>query len=254
MGDNNKSSISLVIETIICVLLVGVLIFGGILVYKNSNNSSNNTNSIAQTDNNNEKVKDKTEDEEDKPSTTVNITNNTHQEVINPDSSPKTVINHVVTPSSPQVTSFGIGDIYLSDVYSFLSLRSASSTSSSCIVKLAPCTELVILKNSTNNMVYVRVNEGLYSGYTGYVSASYITKRGYGLQRGSINSSYYYVSGVKEYLPIRSIPEIDDRYLIGKVYNGDNVMLLEKTNNKFWKVKDVDHNVVGYVVADYLTK
>ena len=99
MGDNNKSSISLVIETIICVLLVGVLIFGGILVYKNSNNSSNNTNSIAQTDNN-EKVKDKTEDEEDKPSTTVNITNNTHQEVINPDSSPKTVCGHCETENN----------------------------------------------------------------------------------------------------------------------------------------------------------
>lgn len=249
MGDkDSKSNIRLVIETITCVLLIGILIFAGILVYRNLNNtSSNNTISNKQTDDNNSE--DKTTS-----STTVNITNNTHQEVINPDSSPKTVINHVVTPSSPQVTSFGIGDIYLSDVYSFLSLRSASSTSSSCIAKLAPCTELVILRNSTNNMVYVRVNEGLYSGYTGYVSASYITKRGYGLQRGSINSSYYYVSGVKEYLPIRSIPEIDDRYLIGKVYNGDNVMLLEKTNNKFWKVKDVDHNVVGYVVADYLTK
>lgn len=61
-----------------------------------------------------------------------------------------------------------------------------------------------------------------------------------------------YVSGTKDFLPIRSIAAIDDNYLIGKLYNGDTVLLIEKTNSKFWKVKDVKHNIVGYVVADYL--
>ena len=249
MGDkDSKSNIRLVIETITCVLLIGILIFAGILVYRNLNNtSSNNTISNKQTDDNNSE--DKTTS-----STTVNITNNTQTEVVNPDSDSNTIVNNGVTPSYSQVTTFDVGDVYLADVYSFLSLRNSSSTSATCIAKLSPCTELVILSNSTDNMVYVRVNGGVYSGYTGYVNGAYITEKGYSLKRASITSSYYYVSGVKEYLPIRSIPAIDDRYLIRKLYNGDTVVLIQKTNSKFWKVKDVEHNVVGYVVADYLRK
>lgn len=241
MKDHNdmNSHLNLAIRIITCVLLLVICVLGGMIVNNNlMNNRNHATNTVVQTEA-------KSQPKEDK---NVNITIEDKRDIV------------VVQPKEKVIIEKNrndkVGKIYLADVYEYLSLRTSASTSAPVKANLSPCTEMTVLSDSYDPMVYVCVNTGSYAGYTGYVNENYITQKGYQLIRVNNNSNYgyYYVYNTKEYLPIRSYPEINDAYEIGRTYNGQKVLVIEKTNDKFWLVEDVNSGIVGYVVKSYLTR
>lgn len=274
MKDN--SNINLMIRIIVCILLLAIVILGAVIVNNNliekkdsstkevvnteekndlikedSNTNNKDNNSAMNKDNdtaNNKDDNSETNNKDDNP--TINIENKSEIIIVEPKK------DIVIEKSTNNFISNKVGKIYLADVYEYLSLRTSPSTSAPVKASIPPCTEMTVLGDAYDPMVYVRINTGLYAGYTGYVNEDYLTQKGYSLIRANSNSSYeyYYVYNTKEYLPIRAIAELNDAYEIGRLYNGQVVLVIEKTNDMFWKVKDVNSGKVGYVVESYLTK
>lgn len=103
-------------------------------------------------------------------------------------------------------------------------------------------------------MVYVKVIGGSFNGATGYVNKEYITREGEKSKRVDAYDQCFIVSGVQEYLPLRSNCFYDDEYEIRRLYNGDKVLLVENLGGDFWFVRDVNSGDVGYVSHKYLKK
>ena len=94
------------------------------------------------------------------------------------------------------------------------------------------------------------------SAERGYVRCSYLTdsksKVVYPFKEPKDKTviGEYYVTGVKNYLPIYSRPNTGGD-VRGKLNNGDKVGLIEKTNGSFWYIGA--NGVYGWVSASYLT-
>ena len=94
------------------------------------------------------------------------------------------------------------------------------------------------------------------SAERGYVRCSYLTdsksKVVYPFKEPKDKTviGEYYVTGVKNYLPIYSRPNTGGD-VRGKLNNGDKVGLIEKTNGSYWYIGA--NGVYGWVSASYLT-
>lgn len=82
----------------------------------------------------------------------------------------------------------------------------------------------------------------------GYVNADYV------VNSGNTPSSYgmYRVAGVKNYLALRSAPEYNAWNEIGKMYNGEEVEVLNKGTGSYWYVYSGKLGKNGYVNSTYL--
>lgn len=97
-----------------------------------------------------------------------------------------------------------------------------------------------------------------HSAERGYVRTSYLTddkNKVVGVNKEPKDKTIvgdYYVQGVNSYLSLRSEPS-SGASLRGKLYNGDKVGLIQKTNGSFWYVYSYGLGQYGYVAASYLT-
>ncbi len=97
-----------------------------------------------------------------------------------------------------------------------------------------------------------------HSAERGYVRTSYLTddkNKVVGVNKEPKDKTIvgdYYVKGVNSYLSLRSEPS-SGASLRGKLYNGDKVGLIQKTNGSFWYVYSYGLDQYGYVAASYLT-
>lgn len=97
-----------------------------------------------------------------------------------------------------------------------------------------------------------------HSAERGYVKIAYLTDdkdKVVGVNKEPKDKTIvgdYYVQGVDSYLSLRSEPS-SGASLRGKLYNGDKVGLIQKTNGTYWYVYSYGLDQYGYVVASYLT-
>ena len=65
----------------------------------------------------------------------------------------------------------------------------------------------------------------------------------------------YYVSGVENFLGVRTAKVYDNSNEIGKAYEGDEIQVFDKnTGSKYWYVYSPTYNKWGYVNYNYLKK
>lgn len=146
------------------------------------------------------------------------------------------------------------GPIYYADVYDFLTLRNAPSTSAGEIDRLLPFTAMRV-ESWTNGMAYVTVLE---TNQTGYVNGDYITadpnstKRA-GKSKSPVNMTghgfsvgNYCFADVKEYLTLRNAPSTSAGEL-ARLPDDTMMVILEICNEKMMKVQVVSTGQVGYV-------
>ena len=83
-------------------------------------------------------------------------------------------------------------------------------------------------------------------GYYGYVNKNYLTgtKPGEGMMT---------VSVAKGYLALRNAMAYDDKNVIGELYTGDQVQVVDKTSDTYWYVYAPSLKKYGYVNRNYLT-
>ena len=62
----------------------------------------------------------------------------------------------------------------------------------------------------------------------------------------------YFITGVKQYLPLWSEPNSSSK-VRAQLYNNGKVGLIQKTTGSFWYVYDYNKNVYGWVSTSYLT-
>ena len=158
--------------------------------------------------------------------------------------------------SKPAVST---GPIYYADVYDFLTLRNAPSTSAGEIDRLLPFTAMRV-ESWTNGMAYVTVLE---TNQTGYVNGDYITadpnstKRA-GKSKSPVNMTghgfsvgNYCFADVKEYLTLRNAPSTSAGEL-ARLPDDTMMVILEICNEKMMKVQVVSTGQVGYVNRNYV--
>ena len=151
------------------------------------------------------------------------------------------------------------GPIYYADVYDFLTLRNAPSTSAGEIDRLLPFTAMRV-ESWTNGMAYVTVLE---TNQTGYVNGDYITadpnstKRA-GKSKSPVNMTghgfsvgNYCFADVKEYLTLRNAPSTSAGEL-ARLPDDTMMVILEICNEKMMKVQVVSTGQVGYVNRNYV--
>ena len=144
--------------------------------------------------------------------------------------------------------------VYYADVYDFLTLRNAPSTSAGEIDRLLPFTAMRV-HSWNNGMAYVTVLE---TNQTGYVNGDYITtdpnstKRA-GKSPSTINMTShgfsvgnYCYADVKEYLTLRNAPSTSAGEL-ARLPDDTMMVILEICNEKMMKVQVVSTGQVGYV-------
>ncbi|HMM06618.1 MAG TPA: SH3 domain-containing protein [Clostridiales bacterium] len=120
------------------------------------------------------------------------------------------------------------------------------------------------LKNGYKVSVLEETNDSYWyvfdyhSAERGYVRISYLTddkNKVVGVHQEPKDKTIvgdYYVQGVNSYLSLRSEPS-SGASLRGKLYNGDKVGLIQKTNGSFWYVYSYSLDQYGYAAASYLT-
>ncbi|MBQ6810806.1 MAG: SH3 domain-containing protein, partial [Firmicutes bacterium] len=110
-----------------------------------------------------------------------------------------------------------------------------------------------VLEKTNNSYWYVFDYN---SAERGYVRTAYLTddeSKVVGIDKEPEDKTVigdYFVTGVKNYLPIYSDTSTSST-VRGKLYNGDKVGLIEKTNSTFWYISA--NGVYGWVSASYLT-
>lgn len=153
-----------------------------------------------------------------------------------------------------------LGDYYVTDLETYLSLRESPSEQADLLAKLYNGYKLALLERTSGSYWYVYDYN---SGRFGYVSPNYLTNDESKVKNGETEVyvtpkstqiiADYYVTGTKNYLAIRSVPNGSASSEIGKSYNGRTVGVIEKTNNTFWYVYDYSSGLYGYVKCAYLT-
>ena len=194
-------------------------------------------------------------------------TNNTMVRVVTVDNGYAGYVNrNYITPQgsatvragkskTPAVTS---DTLYYADVYDYLTLRNAASTSAGELDRLPPYTAMYV-HSWTNGMAYVTVVD---SGATGYVNADYISSNPNAMVRAGKSSSGsapvhgfsvgdYCYADVNEYLTLRNAPSTSAGEL-NRLPDGTKLLILELTNSTMMKVRVVSTGEVGYVNRDYV--
>lgn len=155
--------------------------------------------------------------------------------------------------SKSQEASSVDGIVYIADVYEYLTLRNAPSTSAAAICLLPPYTELYITEFTNDPMVKV-ITIG--TGFTGYVNRNYLAKKGSATiragkssQQASASDPIYYAD-VYDYLTLRNAPSTSageiDRLL------PFTAMRVHSRTNGMAYVTVVDTSQTGYVNTDYI--
>lgn len=170
---------------------------------------------------------------------------------------PATTEDVVVIDQSAQSTAEAAssvdGIVYIADVYEYLTLRNAPSTSAAAICLLPPYTELYITEFTNDPMVKV-ITIG--TGFTGYVNRNYLVKKGSATiragkssQQASSSDPIYYAD-VYDYLTLRNAPSTSageiDRLL------PFTAMRVHNRTNGMAYVTVVDTSQTGYVNTDYI--
>lgn len=172
-----------------------------------------------------------------------------------------------------------IGTYYVYGTTNYLAIRSeASSSSDAEIGKTFNGNSVAVIEMTNNTFWYIYDYS---SGIYGYVKCAYLTSEypyydyydyydGYDYYDDYYYDDsyyddysdddyydyygYYYVSGTTNYLAIRSEPSSSSAVEIGKTYNGNMVMVIEKTNSTFWYIYDYYTGLYGYVKCAYLVQ
>lgn len=161
-------------------------------------------------------------------------------------------------PTKETIEEISLGEYYVTNTKSYLSLREAPGNDSNIIAKLYNGYCVSLVEQTSSKYWYVfDYNSGEY----GYVLKGYLTddesKVKNGVETVKPTSTTiiadYYVTGTKNYLAIRSAPSSSSTVEIGKSYNGNVVGVIEKTNGTFWYVYDYSSGLYGYVKCAYLS-
>ena len=148
--------------------------------------------------------------------------------------------------------------IYYADVYDYLTLRNAASTSAGELNRLLPFTAMFV-HSRTNGMAYVTVVD---TGETGYVNADYITSdpnstvragknRGVSTTSHGFSVGNYCYADVNEYLTLRDAPSTSADE-ITRLADDTMMVILELTNDTMMKVQVVSTGEIGYVNREYV--
>ncbi len=157
-----------------------------------------------------------------------------------------------------------IATYYVTGTTNYLAIRSEPSSSSAVeIGKTYNGNAVGVIEKTNGTFWYVYdYSSGLY----GYVKCAYLTGEypyydyDYDYDDYYDEGDYYdyygdyYVSGTTNYLAIRSEPSSSSAVEIGKTYNGNAVLVIEKTNGTFWYVYDYYSGLYGYVKCAYLVQ
>ncbi len=148
-----------------------------------------------------------------------------------------------------------LGYYYVTKTKNGLTLWENSDGGGVVKAKLKNGYKVSILEETNDSYWYVF---DYHSAERGYVRISYLTddkNKVVGVYKEPKDKTIvgdYYVQGVKSYLSLRSEPS-SGASLRGKLYYGDKVGLIQKTNGSFWYVYSYSLDQYGYVVASYLT-
>lgn len=160
-----------------------------------------------------------------------------------------------------------IATYYVTGTTNYLAIRSEASSSSNVeIGKTYNGNAVGVIEKTDGTFWYVYdYNSGLY----GYVKCAYLTSE-YPYDDYYYDDYYYddyydegdyydyygdyYVSGTTNYLAIRSEPSSSSDVEIGKTYNGNAVLVIEKTDSTYWYVYDYYSGLYGYVKCAYLVQ
>lgn len=157
-----------------------------------------------------------------------------------------------------------IATYYVTGTKNYLAIRSEPSSSSAAeIGKTYNGNAVGVIEKTDSTFWYIYdYSSGLY----GYVKCAYLTGEypyydyDYDYDDYYDEGDYYdyygdyYVSGTSNYLAIRSEPSSSSAVELGKTYNGNAVLVIEKTNSTFWYVYDYDSGLYGYVKCAYLVQ
>lgn len=92
----------------------------------------------------------------------------------------------------------------------------------------------------------------IYNGRTAYVSKSFSNIKFTDTPDPKPVKKTMTVTGVTNYLGIRSQATTDSKYEIGRLYNGEKVTVLNNSNPTFYLVRSQSTGIQGYVVARFL--
>lgn len=145
-----------------------------------------------------------------------------------------------------------VADYMVVDTKNYLALRSTPSSSSSSEIGKTYNGNIVGLIEKTNSTFWYVYDYS--SGIYGYVKCSYLDYQYDVYSNNSLGTDEYYVKGTKNYLALRSEPKGTEDVEIGKTYNGNVVLVIEKTNSTYWYVYDYNSSIYGYVKCEYLSK
>lgn len=145
-----------------------------------------------------------------------------------------------------EASAKGIGQ-YSVVVDGYLALRNAKAyDASNEIGKLYTGDMVIHLETGDDSDGYWYVYS-LKEQKMGYVNSDYLTYEGM-----VENGPYCEVSVQEGYLAIRSEKSYDASNEIGKLYDGDSVLVLNDSDPDYWLVYSLDAQEAGYVNRDYL--
>jgi len=146
------------------------------------------------------------------------------------------------------------GIIYQADVYEYLTLRSAPSTSASALSLLPPYTRMQIVEHSNATMARVYLID---SRQEGYVNTEYISPEGSVMKRAgkkpsvTISDSTIYYADVHDSLTLRASASTSAS-ATGTLPPFAAMYVIER-NGKMAYVYAVDSGMTGWVNTDYIT-
>ncbi|MDO4633176.1 MAG: hypothetical protein Q4B01_04895 [Eubacteriales bacterium] len=105
--------------------------------------------------------------------------------------------------------------------------------------------------SSVYNSDYWYVYSPKYNKY-GYVNCNYLIGGGSSKNNSSVSGVTYNVSVASGYLALRTAPAYDYSNEIGKLYNGDSVVVTSYYNSTYWYVYSPKYGKYGYVNKNYL--
>ena len=148
-----------------------------------------------------------------------------------------TVGNEVTTVAASGVAHTVVG------TSNYLALRSTPQTTQSNEIGMLHNGDIFYVTGRTGNFAYGYTSYNKY----GYVNANYLRQ---GVSQPQYDGTVCTVSGVNNYLGLRSTPTRNDRDEIGRLYNGDRFVVLRYEGG--FAYGHTLSGVYGYVVGGYL--
>lgn len=151
----------------------------------------------------------------------------------------------------------GYSKYYVSGVTQYLAIRSEQKTDTSNELGKAYEGDLVYVIDSDTGSNFWYCYSPTCKMY-GFANSDYLSTSApdaYYNDDDDNNTSSgetYVVSGTTNYLGLRSEPVTDASNVIGQIYEGDTVEVINKDNGEFWYVHSPTLNMDGYVKSSYL--